>query len=102
MGMSEHSEILVCGSSAIIIAILYFSPNKEHTYLTRGMDKEDLHRCLTFIGFDAACEMLLFIMLCFYIRTTRHIDIVAAGHAYLSNMKLHGAAFAAACSICIL
>ena len=100
--VSEYSEIIVSCSSALVCLGMYFSPNKEHTYLTRGAKQEDLLRTLRFLGLDIVCEYVLFVCLCFFVKLSQNIDVIATGRTYFSFMKLRRSAFFALIYLCYL
>merc|ERR1711879_117923 len=76
------------GHTVGVFAVLFFGPNTEHSYLTRGTATEDLKRNLLFVGFDLACEVALFFALVFYVKVTQAIDVIAAGRTYFTHQNL--------------
>ena len=88
-------------SSMIFVAGMRVSPNREYSYLSRGMTSEDFERTLEFLGFDVAGELVLFVSLCTYVRLSHNFDVLAAGRAYFHHMHLRGALLASLITICI-
>ena len=89
--VSEMSEVIVSMSSMVCIGGMHVSPNKEHSYLSRGMTTTDIQRTLGFLAFDVACELLLFVMLCSFVKLGYSFDVLAAGREYFHHMHFRGA-----------
>ena len=83
--VSEMSEVLVSGSSMIILPLMRVSPNKEHSYLTRRMTAKKFRRTMSFLAFDLACELVLFLVTSSFVKLSHSFDVLAAAQAYFAD-----------------
>ena len=94
--------MLVSTSTILLLVLLFYGPNKDFSYLVRGADRAALTQTVSFLAFDVAVELLLFVCLASYVQAMHGVHIVAAGLEYVRQAELRGPIICAFTAICLL